>query len=289
MADPIFLHRPYSDAGILSGGSWQMPLTNAQDPDVGVVARSTNAANSSTKFTADLGAAFSIGGIMLGPINASPASTYRIRAYSDAALTVLVNDGGVKTVPGSTIDWSSTGAWLEWEDPGFWLGVPESASSDDAALYLFDAFTSDLVAQYWLVELFDSANADGYVQFGRLMIARALRLGVPYSEDGNQIEFDPVTDVQETLGARRDYWKRGSTRRRWRCSFPDLAEDDLFGDLFDTVERSGIDQQVFVVPDPSDLNRARKRCFLATFDKPATLTQRVQQRGATAFDLIEVT
>jgi hypothetical protein len=289
MANLNLLYRNLSDPAILSGGSWQLPLTNAQDPDIGIVARSTNAQNSSTKLKADLGSILAVGGIVLGPINATPGSQYRVRSYSDSALTVVVSDSGTKTFAGTSIDWTSTVNWLEWEDPGFWTGIPNADEIEDGTpLYLFEVFSVDVTAQYWQVEIFDSANADGYVQFGRLMIAKAWRPDPNYSEDDNQVGFDFVTDKQETLGLLTNYWERGM-RRTMRVSFPHVELADLFGTVYNIAVRSGISRQVFVIPDPSDAVNARKRCWLATFQTASALAQREVDRGQTAMDLIEVT
>lgn len=285
----VILYRAWSDGAVLSGGSYQLPLTNAQDPDIGIVARSTNAAAASTKFVADLGVATAVvGGIVLGPINSSPASSYRIRGYSNAALTVQVYDSGTKAVAGSSIDWASTLNWLEWEDPGFWLGDNSSDVADGTPLYLIEIPPADVTAQYWLVELFDTANADGYVEFGRLLIARAYRLTHNYSEDDNRLGFNFATDKQDTLGLLTNYWERG-LQRTWRMTLPVVDDAELFGTVFDVAIRSGISRQVFIVPEPADTTNYRKRCFLATFQEAPSIAQREIDIGSTAFDFIEVT
>jgi hypothetical protein len=281
----VILHSAY--AATLSGGSWALPLTNAQDPDIGIVARSTDPLNASTKFTADLGSARQVGGLVLGPVNLSPASTYRFRGYSDVALTTLVYDSTVKAVSGSTVDWSSTANWLAWENPDFWLGIPDADSFAGLPLYLAEIPDVDKTARYWLVEMFDAANGDGAVRFGRFMICKAYRPAFTFDEGNNALTPDFVGDVQETMGGLFNYWDR-ATRRSWRATFSSISESEMFGPVFDMVFSSRLSRQVFVVPAPLDTANFRKRSFLATFKQAPALVQLTAQRGSTAYDFLEV-
>lgn len=286
MAKLVVLYDIFSDAGILTGGSWLpvLPLTNMQDPDISRVARSTNAANASTLFTIDLGRPQSVDGIAFGPVNMSPGSTWRWRGYSDSGFTALVYDSGIQNVLGEVIDWTDTGDWLEWEDSDFWYG--SATQLEELAQYLFHVAPSSKLAQYWKLEMFDASNADGYVEIGRLMIARAFRPTINYSED-NQITPEPLTDVEESLGGQRDYWERG-VRRKASYAFPFLTEDEVLGDVFRLALRAGISRHVFVVPDPDDVTTGNRRSFLATMAKAPALRQLLVARGSVALDFEEV-
>lgn len=79
-----------TDAGTLSGGSWlaNLPLTNLQNRQVQKVARSTNAATSSTQFTMDLGQARTLGAVGLVVHNISVSGKIRITG-SDTPFTNL--------------------------------------------------------------------------------------------------------------------------------------------------------------------------------------------------------
>lgn len=286
MARLIILYENFADSGIISGGSWlsALPLTNLQDNDVQRVARSTNATAASTKFTANLGRERAVDGIAFGPHNMSPGSTWRARAYSDAALTTLVYDTGVQTIIGDVIDWSSSVNWLEWEDPGFWYGLLETL--DELPQFAFHIAAQAQNAQYWLIEVFDTANADGSIDIGRLMIGKAFRPSINYGED-NALSLIPLTDMEESLGGLRTYWERGQ-RRAYRCAFGWLDEDEIFGDVFRMMLRAGISRQVFVVPDPDDAEFGSRRSFLATFKQLNPIQQLLIARGTTAVDLEEV-
>lgn len=283
MGKLVVLYDIFSDSGILAGGSWALPLTNMQDPDIQRVARSTNAANASTLFTVNLGRIQAVDGIAFGPVNMSPGSTWRWRGYSDPAYSVLVYDSGVQSVFGEVIDWTDVNDWLEWEDPDFWYGL--ASQLDELAQYLFHVAPTAKFAQYWKLEMFDAANADGYIEIGRLMIARAFRPSKNYLD--NSITPQPLTDVEESLGGLRGYWERG-IRRTASYAFPSLSEAEVLGDSFRLVLRAGISRHVFVVPDPEDVITGNRRSFLATLARVPELKQLLVARGSIACDFEEV-
>lgn len=289
MAKIVVLYQNYADSAALTGGSFisAFPLTNGQDDDIGVVARTTNPLTASTQFVANLGAARTVGGIAIGPTNCAPGSTYRIRAYSDSALTSLVYDSGTKTVTGTTIDWSSTSNYLAWEDPGFWEGIPDILDRDDVPVWLVDIPSASQFAQFWKIEITDTANPDGYVQFGRIFIARSFRPSINYDFDNNFIPHSPIFDMTETLGGRRSFWRRGK-RRMARFAFKTLAESELFGDVFRLANVLGADKQCFIVPDPSDTTNFLKRSFLATLKTAPPIVQAKSRIGTTVLDAEEV-
>jgi hypothetical protein len=293
MSQLVVLYQNYADSAVLGGGSYlsSLPLANVKDEDIGKVARTTDALNASTVQTADLGAARAVGGVAIGPVNVSPGATFRIRAFSDAAYSVAVADSGTQTVAGTLMDWSNTSLWLAWEDPGFWFGVPNIFDSLDVPTYLFFIFPADVTARYWKSETFDTSNGDGHLDFARLMIARAARLKL----SGNPINFAPgdnsagvikLFDVNESLGGKRTYWRRGK-RRTLRVVYPVIDEASAWGDVFN-LSMLDEGEQVFVVPDPADSANFQKRSFLATIKTPPAIALANVAIASTALDLEEV-
>jgi hypothetical protein len=281
------IYQNYADTAVVGGGSYVLPLSNLRDPDIGKVARSTNPLAASTVVRIDLGAARAIGGVALGPTNLSPGAQYRVRAYSDAALTTLISSSGLQTISGSRMDWADTAHWLSWEDPGFWFGIPDLFGQPPFPPWAFAIFATDVTARYWLVEVFDEGNRDGFVQYGRLVIGRAFRPSVNYVP-GAEFRIDPIFLRSESIGGRRDDWDIGR-RRALRVSFPELlAEAELFGDILSMQHVLGASKQMFVAPDPDDTGNFQKRSFLATLKSPPPIVQAGMALGSTAFDLEEV-
>jgi hypothetical protein len=89
VAAPLYGWPLYSDAGVtytpaLTGGSWEplLPLTNLQDRRLAKVARSTDAAITSTKFDTDLGVTRALRLLALVNHNFSSAAKVRHRLFS---------------------------------------------------------------------------------------------------------------------------------------------------------------------------------------------------------------
>lgn len=293
MSNAVVIYDNFADDAVLSGGSYlaSLPLSNLQNEDIQLVARSTDALNASTKFSVDFGSVRPIGGIVLGPTNLSPGATWRVRSFAEAAHSTVMYDSGVQTVSGSTIDWSDTNDWLEWEDPGFWYGIPDSFSLNDLPSYIAEivdsADAADALAQYWLVETFDAGNADGHVDFGRLLFGRVFRPTFNYGTD-NSFNVSPLnTTPIESLGGRRFFWDRGQ-RRVLHLSFPMLSNDELFDDVFRIQNVVSNNQQVFISPDPADTTNFDKRSFLATLSNPPPIVQALADVGSTVIEAEEV-
>jgi hypothetical protein len=284
----VCLYENFADDGIfVSGfGSWTLPLTNLQTADINQVARSSSATNTSTKFKIDLGNVSPVDGLAFGPCNLSPGATWQWRGYSDAAYTSLIYDSGVQTISGEVVDWTDTASWLEWEDSGFWLGISDFAQFSELPQFFYHITPITKSAEYWLLEIFDTANSDGFVEIGRLVIARAFRPSNNYSE-GNSTGLIPLTDVEESLGGLRSYFERG-LRRTFQATFPRLPESELFNDVFRLMLRAGISKQVFIVPDPDDDSFGQRRSFLATLKQPPVIQQLLLADGSTALEFEEV-
>jgi hypothetical protein len=292
MGSCVIIYDNFSDAAVISGGSFlaALPRANMQDEDIQKVARTTDTANASTAFSIDFGSVRPIGGIVVGPTNISPGASWRARSYADAAMLTVQYDSGIRTVSGTTIDWGDTGAWLQWEDPGFWYGIPDSFDLTIVPTYLAEIVSVENVsfanAQYWTVEVFDSANPDGYLQFGRLLIGRAFRPSLNYTPD-NSFAPVPLTDMVESLGGKRTFWDRGQ-RRTQHLAFDMLSFQELMGDVFRIGNRIGISRQIFLVPDPDDATNFNKRSYLGTFKAAPPIVQALADIGSTVIDVEEV-
>lgn len=281
------LYQNYADTAALSGGSYTLPLSNALHPDIGRVARTTNAATGSTYFSADLGASRPVGGVAIGPTNLTPGSLYRIRAFSDAGQTTVVYDSGSLLIPGSsTMDWADTSTWVAWENPGFWAGTSAVQEATYVPVWASIIFDADVAARYWRVDFTDPGNADGYVQFGRALIGRVYRPSVNY-EYGAEMGNVPVSQRKTTLGG-RNLDRFVSNRRTLRVSFTLLPETELFQHVFRFQYQVGVAGQVFVAPEPDDQPNFQKRSFLATMKTPPSIVQAMFDAGTTVFDFEEV-
>lgn len=279
---------------IFSGGSWlaTAPLSNVQTDDIQQAAISSDATAASSIMNIDLGEAKKVGMFVVGPVNLTEgAGSYRIRSYSDSAYTTQVYDTGTVVITGDVVDWSDSNDWLEWEDVNFWSGILPSSVSE-LPLYIIDvvplAQIAETTQQWFKIELVDADNVDGRISVGAVRLFESLRPSLNYAPDGNEFSFEWLTDAVESLGGTKKYWRRGR-RRRLRVNWPLLDEAELFSDFFLVGLKSGISQQVFVVPEEDDsADYKRRRAFLATFSQSPPIAQAAAGYGSTSLDLEEV-
>lgn len=288
MARAIILYENFFDTATLSGGSYEpsLPITNLQDDDIGIVARTTDATNASTVILIDFGRERRIDALCLGVPNISPGAQYRIRSFAESGRTTTLYDSGTKSLPGVVIDSLD----LEWEDPGFWYGINTEELLVEFSTWIIevipDAEASNANRRWWTIEIFDEDNTDGHLDLSRLLAGRAFKPAINYTED-NSIGLEPITDVAETLGGNRSYWERG-LRRTLRLTFANNTWDEAFNDIFRMMTKARTSRQVFVIPDHEDTEFLQQRSFLATFKQVPAIQQLLVDRSSTLVDLEEV-
>ncbi len=283
----MLLYDNAADEGTLSGGSWASPLTAMQDPRPTNRARSTNLASTSTTFNAQLTAPHSRRAIVFGPTNFSSGASYRIRAYSDAGYTSLIDDTSeivIGSMPTATLD-------MHWTDAFWWSGSspipdPGGAAGGVWVIHIYDA---DVTAQYWQFDLDNPSNPDGYLEIGRLYMGAAW---VPSNgvDEGASAGFNSLTTVQQAAGGTRYYTRRRAARTySFACSV--LPASEANEDVYTIAAIAGTDQQVFVIPDPDDsVETLSRRCILGTLSEAPSWSFSVGMENgvsSTAFKIIE--
>lgn len=289
MANAIILYENFADTATLDGGAYEvdLPIENLQNQRLGRVARTTDATEASTVIEIDFGVERRVDAIALGVPNISPGAQYRITSYEESGMTTEVYDSGVKSLPGVVVDSLD----LEWEDPGFWYGINTEQLLVEFGTWIIevipDASAGDAHKRWWKIEIFDEDNADGYLDFSRLLAGRAYRPAINYSED-NSFGLSELTDVSESLGGHRTYFERG-LRRTLRLAFPTGSSwDQAFNDIFRMMVKARTSRQVFVITDYEDTEFLQERSFLATFKQVPAIQQLLVDRSATLVDLEEV-
>lgn len=272
MANCVFGHPIYSDPSVtytptFSGGSWNssLPLTNLADRRLSKVARSSNALAASTQFEVDLKVARSVRVLALPKHTISSAGTIRVRGSNTAGVfTSPVYDTGTVTVWPSGIDAEkSAGMNLGWTH------VAASAQS----------------ARYWLFEITDTANAAGYVDVGRLVIAGAWQPTINMSE-GAKLGLESETDRTVTDGGSAVYNDR-PRRRTMSFDIENLPSDEALASGFDMQRLAGTSGQFMFVFDPEDTTHMWRRAFLAVMKELSAVEYPYYGRGSIPYQVIE--
>lgn len=269
-----------------SGGSWQasLPLTNLRDPRLARVARSTNAALSSTQFQVDLGISRPLRLFGIPKCNLSRNAKIRVRGSNTA--------GDFTTAPVYDTGWLDV--WviiygqgsLPWGSPSWWDGKLAAEEAVDYDVAYIHVTTAEQTARYWLWEIDDTGNAAGYAELARLFMAPGWQPTVNMRY-GAELGVETDTHVERSLGG-VDYYDRHRPRRTVDLAFGHLPESEALSQAFEVQRRNGLDRQVFFVWDPADVANLHRRSFLATLRELTPLEFTRRGLANTAFRLQEV-
>jgi hypothetical protein len=278
----ILLYDNAADEGTLSGGSWALSLSHMQDPRPTRRARSAGLTPEATTFDIALNTTRTFKALAFGPTNFTSSATYRVKGFSDLAMTEEVYDSGALGIGAQAVPSLN----LAWEDPNFWTGVQPIDDPDKAGIFVTHIFDQETTAKYWRFELDDAANPDGFVEIGRLFMGMAWQPSINFSPEGNSFGWKPNTTMQQSLGGSR-YYNRRKSARFFRFAFPYLPDAEVWDDVYRIQAVSNLDRQVFVIPDPDDVANRSKRSFLGNLTELPAIQLFNVGLASTAFDITE--
>ena len=278
----------YEDAAAratLSGGGWapgSLRLANLQTPYLAETARSNTSDPSDTQFDVDFGVYTTIAGIALGGCQVTSVARYRVRAFYDDASSQIVYDSGLQDFPSTRVDQEL----LDWEDPGFWEGRSRDFDDRRKGALLLHIPPAPVLARVWRVEIIDPGNPAGFVDVARLIMGRLWQPDLNFTYDGNSLDFQALTDVEESRSGTRFYNAR-NLRRSFTFGFDALPEEATLRDIYRIVTASGVHNQVVVVPDPTDTDNVQRDVFIGTIAVLPSLRRSTFRRVATSFKIDE--
>jgi hypothetical protein len=235
-----------ANAATLSGGGWGgplvLPLNNLKTKRLAQVARSTDATLANTLFSVDLGASYSLRIVALVNHTFSTTAKVRIRASNTSAADAI------------SAPLRDTG-WVNAKRLTFYGDTPANWGARYPVLDVFAALT----VRYLYIEIDDTTNAAGYVQIGRLFIAGGFQPTHTASRGQKHARRDLSTVAEMVSGADFGTARRRQRTRRFDLNWLSQAEADRYDEMQDEV---GIVEEVFYVPDPSDLVASQRYGFL---------------------------
>ncbi|WP_157879013.1 hypothetical protein [Pararhodospirillum photometricum] len=266
----------------LSGGAWAstLPLNNAIRGSVSRVARSVNAAATSTQFAVDLGRARPIDLIGLIRHNCTPAAQIRVTAGTVPSGADLYDSGWASVWPEiyQTED-------LEWEDDNWWTGTVDVEDIDVTRVDFFKVLPGFVSGRYWSVYIDDEGNTSGYVQFGALWLGPTWTPDVNPSYGASYNWTDP-SEVEKTLGGAAVVDERPAYREH-SVTFEALTDAEAFGKIEEIQRRLGVSGELVLLPDVDDIARAHKRNIFCRL-KPSPVEFNIYGRQKTSFTFEEV-
>ena len=229
------LWRDLVPAGTMSGGSWSLPLTNLQTTELASVARSTTDATADTKIRIDHGSAVTARVVWLAAHNLSSAATWRVLRGTTA--------GGSDVYSGTLANaWRITPPTYDGTVYGACLVMPTANS-----------------ARYTTIEIEDTANPDGYVQAGQLLIGDVLTFTHGPSVGLQHGIRDLSTITEAESGAS---WVTERRKQRGVSFVLDGIEDTEADSLQDLRMHIGTHGQAVYLPSLTDAVQTQRYGFL---------------------------
>jgi hypothetical protein len=267
-----------------SGGSWETdyPRTNLGTLPLARVARSTDATTASTQVVGTFSRDRPLSLIGIVRHNLSAAATYRLRVYGDAGLSTLVYDSTATDV------WPAVypSETLEWEDDRWWDGKYTDEEIEGYTwtrpIWLGQVY----LARAFLLEIFDTANPDGYVEIGLLEVSEgrpvSVNLGYGYQE-GWRFRS---TGVEAIGGAR--YFDRRDKPRTVRGEINYLGRNEAMARFFEMQRQQDLDVPLLYFPFPDETVHWLRTAFLATLDDPGPIAYTAKSRNSVPIALREM-
>lgn len=262
-SDPSALYTPAFDG---TRGLWSvtLPLVNLQNSDLSLVARSSDAATTSTVLTIDLGVARSIQAIGIIGHNFSLAATVRVRGDDNSDLSSPVYDSTALAAYDAAL-------------------TAENIAGRRMDYILFPSAAQ--TSRYWGIDISDATNPAGYVQFARLVIASGFQptINMQY---GAAIGYEDLSSTTSTPTGAAKHAVRPK-RRRLKCAINDLPESEALTNLFEMQRRLGTTGQLLVGWALDDTTHKHRRAFLARNSELSLMEMASMARYGTPLSLIE--
>lgn len=266
----MFSYPNFIDGASLSSGSYvaTLPLANLKTRYLDQFARTVDDATASTKFDADLTSGYAIRVIALMKHTISLAGLIRVRVSTVSNFATTTYDSGwVTAYPLIYPD-----GILLWGFPGFWDG--KVSETDRLAGYRQDytvVVPADTLGRYVRVEVDDTTNSAGYVDFGGLWVGPGYPPSVNFST-GLTLGWMTGTSVSEMPGGRRFFLTRPE-RRTMNFRLEVTPVDEAMAYLFEIGRRHGIDERFFFLYNPADTYHLHRRAFPATLRELSALEE----------------
>lgn len=263
----MFGYPIHSDGATLAGGDWEatLPLSNLKTRDTTERARSSNDSTSATQITIDLGADpldWLIGAICLFEHSLTKNALIRITGSDESDLDPPVYESGwVNACP----EIYPFGV-LKAGEPGFDDGRPGDTQPNIPVIQLPP---EGCACRYWLIEIDDTANPDGYVEIGRLIMAPLWDLGQNF-EVGSALDVQTLTTRDVTDGATLFHDERPQ-RLAFMGSFSAIDEDVALVRMHDFRRLVGTSRQFLFIEKPASAYHLHRGAFPAVMEKLSPL------------------
>lgn len=241
-----------------TGAGW-VDLSKLQGDVLSEMARYPGVNPANTTLLLDLGTTRQIDILALPFHNAKIGDTARIKVATDAALTNLVLDTGWKEFFGEIYPYGS----LQWGSENWLDGRMRPEQAAGLMPPWMHISPSSVFGRYLGISLDFSANSDGWVDLGQVVVAPALtpKYNVSY---GVAVPFyrDPSTVTRSKGGV--FFVEPDRPYRYTKMQLDWLDGDDLYGQFYEFVRKYGVSKPFFFIYDSdAPAVKLHKQSFMA--------------------------
>jgi hypothetical protein len=273
------------DEAVLSGGVYAagFPRDNLKDRRIGKTARSAAIGLAYTQVLASLLMPRTVAAVAVINTNCTRDARYRVRVYSDYALTNVVYDSGWLDVFAL---WTWAFGSMEWEDARFWDGKPTAEDLTGwfprDVIHLLDYRRIGVCVK---VEFDDQANPDGYLSMGRVFIGNGWTPKYNMSWGAALAPTDLSQVIESPTGT--EFFTERSVRRSVKFELKWLtgAEAQRLMDMQRIVKTVG---EVLFVFDPANVSYAHRLAFLGHLRQLDALSWPMPTVNSMPFEIKEI-
>jgi len=280
----VFLaHNNLVDGSILTGGAYvaTLPLANVKNRTLARVARSSDLLTTSTQFDMDLGVNKRWRVLALVNHNLGLGALYRVRSGSSPTFATTDMDSGWLAVWPAVYDTED----LDWDDPNYWEGTYTDSERQGYTWTLIHKLSGSLSARYVRVEIDDSLNELGYVQFGRVFIADGY---VPSRNMvvGANLGWEDDSEIDRAYGG-AEYFDERDRFRVARFTIANLDTDEGYRGAFEIMRQAGVTKEVLLQWNPADTKNAIRQSFVGRMRQLSPIEHPYPLAVSAAFEIQE--
>jgi hypothetical protein len=262
MTNPVFGYPTATMAFTLGGGNFvaAYPRSNLQDDDLQKVARTSDAAITSTFFFGTSSIPVTVGVIGLFGINFTVSAQIRLRYWSDAAMatTPELDTGNVAVFPGGR---RSEPHWFHHNGTNYTIRA-------------------------WRIDVTDTTNPAGFLDIGRMEIAFAYQVGFGMSIGAQRGRVLRTAFSQAPSGMK--FFSQYPSPRVLKATFD--ADDNEANDFYLEILRVyDLYTPFIIIPQPDDPLRWNQNAMLARFTQQSPMASWVNYlRSQISLDMEQV-
>lgn len=252
-----------------SEGDWNAdyPVSNATNDEYARVARSNSLLPAATRIRGFSPDVVAIRAAAICAHSCSLSGAFKLTFYdSTNSPSITVWESGIQDVWPAAYTYDGR----DWENQNFWSGqYTESEIAGQIPLRPIPLETT-VLANEFLLEIFDEDNPNGYIDIGLLEIASGWELSVN-PEYGAQYGYRQYTRTTEIDGGLRRH-EVFPPSYVFEGSVPFMSRDEVQYQMMELIRQHGIHKPFLWIPEPDNPQSWLRNSKMVTLDDPGLMS-----------------